>query len=60
MQQSSSKRDRIAEYKELIARITPKSKLAQGCWRAFWVGGITAAIFFGFLAAVLFRPKPKA
>ena len=39
MQQSSSKRDRIAEYKELIARITPKSKLAQGCLRAFWVGG---------------------
>ena len=31
MQQSSSKRDRIAEYKELIARITPKSKPAQGC-----------------------------
>ena len=22
-------------------------------------GGITAAIFFGFIAAVLFRPKPK-
>ncbi|MBQ9301499.1 MAG: stage V sporulation protein AC [Clostridia bacterium] len=40
MQQSSSKRDRIAEYKELISRITPKSKLAQGCWRAFWVGGM--------------------
>ena len=39
MQQSSSKRDRIAEYKELISRITPKSKVAQGCWRAFWVGG---------------------
>ena len=39
MQQSQSKRDRIAEYKQLIARITPKSKLAQGCLRAFWVGG---------------------
>ena len=22
-------------------------------------GGITAAVFFGFIAAVLFRPKPK-
>ena len=39
MQQSRSKQDRIAEYKALIARITPKSKLAVGCWRAFWVGG---------------------
>ena len=39
MQNSSSKQDRIAEYKALIARITPKSKLAVGCWRAFWVGG---------------------
>ena len=40
MQNSSSKQDRIAEYKALIARITPKSKLAVGCWRAFWVGGL--------------------
>ena len=40
MQNSSSKQDRIAEYKALISRITPKSKLAVGCWRAFWVGGL--------------------
>ncbi len=39
MQQSRSKQDRIAQYKALIAQITPKSKVAQGCWRAFWVGG---------------------
>ncbi|MBQ7455907.1 MAG: stage V sporulation protein AC [Clostridia bacterium] len=39
MQQSRSKQDRIAQYKALIAYLTPKSKLAQGLWRAFWVGG---------------------
>jgi len=44
MQQSRSKQDRIAQYKELIARLTPKSKLAQGCWRAFWVGGLICVL----------------
>lgn len=39
MQQSSSKQDRIAQYKALIARLTPKSKVEQGALRAFWVGG---------------------
>ena len=39
MQQSSSKQDRIAQYKALIARLTPKSKVGQGALRAFWVGG---------------------
>ena len=44
MQQSQSKKDRIAEYKALIARITPKSKVGQGCLRAFWVGGGICAL----------------
>lgn len=26
-------------YAALVKRLTPKSKLAQGCLRAFWVGG---------------------
>ena len=39
MQQSSSKQDRIAQYKALIARLTPKSKVGQDALRAFWVGG---------------------
>ena len=39
MQQSKAKQDRVAQYKELILRVTPKSKVAQGCLRAFWVGG---------------------
>ena len=28
------------QYAELVKRITPKSKLGQGCLRAFWVGGV--------------------
>ena len=39
MQQSSSKQDRIAQYKALIARLTPKNKVGQGALRALWVGG---------------------
>lgn len=39
MQNSASKRAFIAQYKQLVARITPKSKVGQGCLRAFWVGG---------------------
>ena len=39
MQNSASKRAFIAQYKQLVTRITPKSKVGQGCLRAFWVGG---------------------
>ena len=39
MQHRSSQQDRIAHYKALIARLTPKSKVGQGALRAFWVGG---------------------
>ena len=44
MQQSRSKQDRVAQYKELIMRITPKSKVGQGCLRAFWVGGLICVL----------------
>ena len=27
-------------YAELVRKITPKSKVSQGCLRAFWVGGV--------------------
>lgn len=41
---SQGMRDRVARYAELIARVTPKSKLGQGCVRAFWVGGLICAL----------------
>lgn len=44
MQQSSSKQDRIAQYKALIARLTPKSKVGQDALRAFWVGGVICVL----------------
>lgn len=35
----SSARAARENYAALVKRLTPKSKLAQGCLRAFWVGG---------------------
>ncbi len=29
----------LKRYADLVGRLTPKSKLGQGCLRAFWVGG---------------------
>ena len=43
MQNSKSKQQSVAKYKQLVAKVTPKSKLAQGCLRAFWVGGAICA-----------------
>jgi len=39
MQKSKSKQQFIAQYKQLVEAVTPKSKVVQGCLRAFWVGG---------------------
>ena len=32
-------KEALKRYAELVGRLTPKSKLGQGCLRAFWVGG---------------------
>ena len=39
MQNSKSKQPFVEQYKQLVAKVTPKSKVGQGCLRAFWVGG---------------------
>lgn len=36
------------QYAALVNRLTPKSKLAQGCIRAFWVGGVICMLGQGF------------
>ena len=36
---SSNKQSALRAYAELVHKITPKSKLGQGCLRSFWVGG---------------------
>ena len=41
---SQSKQQFIAQYKQLVAAITPKSKLGQGMLRAFWVGGMICVL----------------
>lgn len=40
----SARKAAIENYAALVRRITPKSKLAQGCLRAFWVGGTICMI----------------
>ncbi len=35
----SEAKEALERYAKLVSRLTPKSKLGQGCLRAFWVGG---------------------
>ena len=37
--QQSNVKQAMARYAALVRRLTPQSKLGQGCLRAFWVGG---------------------
>ena len=32
-------KEMLKRYASMVGRLTPKSKLGQGCLRAFWVGG---------------------
>lgn len=32
------------QYRELVSRLTPPSRMLRGYWRAFWVGGLICAI----------------
>ncbi|MDY3278617.1 MAG: stage V sporulation protein AC [Eubacteriales bacterium] len=38
--QSPARNAAVENYAAMVRRLTPKSKLGQGCLRAFWVGGI--------------------
>ena len=38
--QSPALKAAVENYAAMVRRLTPKSKLGQGCLRAFWVGGI--------------------
>ncbi len=40
MQQKADHKQAQARYAALVKRLTPKSKLGQGCLRSFWVGGV--------------------
>ena len=32
------------QYRELVSKLTPPSRMLRGYWRAFWVGGLICAI----------------
>lgn len=32
------------EYRELVKKLTPPSRMLRGYWRAFWVGGLICAL----------------
>lgn len=38
--QSPARKAAIENYAAMVRRLTPQSKLAQGCLRSFWVGGV--------------------
>ena len=35
---------KIVEYRKLVSRMTPGSRMLRGCLRAFWVGGVICCI----------------
>ena len=40
----TAKQAAMENYAALVQRLTPKSKLVQGCLRAFWVGGFICVL----------------
>ncbi len=32
------------QYRELVSKLTPPSRMLRGYWRAFWVGGLICAL----------------
>ncbi len=48
-EKTSARQAALDNYAALVARFTPKSKLLQGCLRAFWVGGAICMLGQAFL-----------
>ncbi len=46
---SPRRQAQLDRYKQLVAKLSPKSKLAQGMWRAFWVGGLICCLGQAFM-----------
>ncbi len=45
----SDMKERIKHYAALVAQLTPKSRIGQGCFRAFWVGGVICMLGQAFM-----------
>ncbi len=46
---SPARQKQLDRYKQLVDRLSPKSKLGQGVLRAFWVGGAICCLGQAFL-----------
>ena len=46
---SPRRQAQLDRYSQLVDRLSPKSKMAQGLFRAFWVGGTICALGQGFI-----------
>lgn len=46
---SPARQKQLDRYKQLVDRLSPKSKLGQGVFRAFWVGGAICCLGQAFL-----------
>ena len=67
-QVSQAQQDKIQRYKQLVDRLSPKSDMVTGLWRAFWVGGAICLLgqalteFFSRVKSFSFLPSstPRA
>ena len=41
---SAQRQQQLDRYSQLVSRLSPKSEMGKGLWRAFWVGGVICAL----------------
>lgn len=46
---SPARQKQLDRYKQLVESLSPNSKMGQGLFRAFWVGGLICALGQGFI-----------
>ena len=46
---SPDRQRQLDRYKQLVSSLSPNSKMGQGLFRAFWVGGLICALGQGFI-----------
>ena len=58
--QSGAQQEKIRRYAQLVERLSPKSDMAVGLWRAFWVGGVICLIAEFFTRVLLWGAQSAA
>ena len=46
---SQAQQEKIRRYKQLVDKLSPKSDMVTGLWRAFWVGGAICLLGQGLM-----------